>query len=94
VRYAAKRDANEGPLVTLARRLGAHWMQIGPLDGWVWVERFDRWVPVEVKNPEGKNKYTPAQKRFLADCAAMNAPVWTWRTESDVLRDLGGKVAA
>lgn len=92
MRRAAKRDANENDLVTFAEQIGAGWVQTGPLDGWaIWHER---WYPVEIKNPDGKNEYTKAQVLFLTLCKERNAPVWTWRTVDDVLKSLGGRIAA
>lgn len=90
--YAAKRDANEPELIKLARALGAYLEPWGPLDWWCcWRSR---WVPVEIKNPNGRNRYTDEQVLFLARCKEREAPVWTWRTEDDVLRDLGARRAA
>ena len=94
-RYANPRDANEQALLQLAERLGAHWCEAPPLDGWVFVR--GRWMPVEIKRPEVgglKHEYTPAQKRFLSWCELRGGPWWVWRTEQDVMRDLGARVAA
>jgi hypothetical protein len=92
MRRAAKRDANENDLVGYASDLGVMWVQTGPLDGWaLWREH---WYPVEIKNLEGKNKYTDAQVLFLARCKERNAPVWTWRTELDVFESLGARQTA
>jgi hypothetical protein len=92
---ANPRDANEQALLKLAERLGAHWHEAPPLDGWVFVR--GRWMPVEIKLPEREglaHEFTPAQRRFLSWCRQRNAPWWVWRTEADVLRDLGGQVSA
>lgn len=89
-RYAGKRDANESDLVTLARQLGAEFEKIGPLDFWVGVR--GRWIPLEIKTDEGE--YTPKQVNFIARCRDRGLPVWTWRTEADVMRDLGARRAA
>ena len=46
----------------------------------------------EVKNPDRKdraNEYTPAQQEFMKEARWRNAPVFTWRTEEDVLKTLG-----
>jgi hypothetical protein len=92
VRRAAKRDANENDLVGYAEQLGLMWVQTGPLDGWaLWREH---WYPVEIKNVDGKNKYTDAQVLFLARCKERNAPVWTWRTLDDVMKSLNCRIAA
>lgn len=85
MRRAARRDANEGPLVTAARKLGAVLYRYPPLD-W-WCAHRGRWVPVEIKTPEMeglKNEYTPLQRAFIAACDREKVPVWTWRTTFDV----------
>lgn len=88
-RYAAKRDGNEPALVRTARQIGALMECFGPLDWWCYWR--GAWVPVEIKNPDGKNKYTDEQVLFLARCKERGAPVWTWRTEDDVLASLGAQ---
>lgn len=93
MRLAAKRDANEGRLIGLALGLGADWQPGPPLDGWCWTGQ-GGWVPVEIKNPEGRNRYTDSQVRFLARCAARGMQVWTWRDEADVLASLGARIGA
>lgn len=89
------RDTNEGPLVGLARRLGASWIEEGPLDGWMFHR--GQWMPVEIKRPEVegyKHEYTPKQKRFLSWCQAVGATLVIWRTDEDVIRSLGGRRTA
>lgn len=89
-RYAARRDQNEGPLVLLARQLGALMVKDGPLD---WLCGFrGLWVPTEIKTAKGK--YTDAQKLFLLYATERSLPVWTWRCDEDVFRDLGAKRTA
>jgi hypothetical protein len=90
VRRAARRDTNENGLVATFEQLGGLWVQTGPLDGWgLWREH---WYPIEIKH--GKNPYTDAQVLFLACCRERNAPVWTWRTDRDVMTCLGARVSA
>lgn len=91
-RYAARRDDNEPELIQLARQIGAEFEKIGPLDWWCGFR--GRWVPLEIKNPDGKNKYTDTQISFLARCKERQLPVWTWRGEADVMRDLGARRSA
>jgi hypothetical protein len=89
------RDANEAALIALAERLGAHWCKAPPLDGWVFVR--GRWMPVEIKRPEREGQvweYTPAQRKFFSWCRNRGATWWLWRTDADVLRDLGARVTA
>lgn len=94
-RYAARRDDVEPALIQLARRLGAKLLMSGPLD-W-WLLRGGRWIPVEIKDPaiEGrKHEFTPAQRRFFQFANAYGGTWLTWRTEADVMRDLGARLSA
>jgi hypothetical protein len=89
------RDANERELLAVAERLGAHWLEAAPLDGWIWFR--GQWLPVEIKVPEREglaHEYTPLQRRFMNWCRLRNARWLVWRTADDVLRDLGGRRAA
>lgn len=76
------RDKNEPELIRDARRIG--WFLVPlqtPVD---WIGWFNNaWHVVEIKSPKGK--YTPAQQKFLDDCAHVGAPVLTWRTLADVI---------
>lgn len=89
-RYAGKRDANEAEIVRLAESLGCTLEKLPPLDFWAGFR--GRWIPLEIKTIEGT--YTPKQVNFVARCKARGLPVWTWRTEADVCRDLGAKLTA
>lgn len=82
MRRAAKRDSNENELIEYAESLGAWWVPLGPLDGFIHYKGF--WTPVEIKNPKGKNRLTDSQKSFLAYCETHRAPVFIWRTIEDV----------
>ncbi|MGH8259826.1 MAG: hypothetical protein ACREUG_09060 [Steroidobacteraceae bacterium] len=82
------RDANEPELVTLARQIGAHMERINEPVDWLCGFR-GKWVPVEIKNPDGKNRYQEQQVRFLATARERQLPAWTWRTAEDVLASLG-----
>lgn len=89
------RDANELALITHAKALGGEWWEDGPLDGWI-LHR-GNWTPVEIKLPEREgsaNEYTGAQQRFFRWCAERRAKWLTWRTVSDVERDLGARRVA
>jgi hypothetical protein len=89
------RDANEEALLAVAARLGAHWLQGPPLDGWVIWRGI--WTPAEIKVPEReglKGEYTPAQLRFLRFCDDRSAPRFVWRTEADVIASLNGRRSA
>lgn len=94
-RYAGKRDANEKPLVNLAREIGAFWLYAGPFDGWACWR--GRWLLVEVKNPncEGHaDEYTKDQVQMMIRLRERGI-VWSvWRTENDVYRDLGVRRSA
>jgi hypothetical protein len=90
-RYATRhnhRDANEGQLVLAAEQIGAGWIEAGPLDGWTVHKGV--WVPVEIKNPQGRNRYQRGQAEFITLCGRIGAPVFTWRTVDDVISTLQG----
>lgn len=90
-RYDKRRDANANPLIALGRSLGAVVVEIHqPVDllvGWR-----GAWYPTELKTASGK--YTQVQISFLAAAGERQLPVWTWRSEDDVLRCLGAKRGA
>ncbi len=89
-RYAARRDANEGPLIAAARQIGAQMEQKGPLDWWCGWR--GSWFPVEIKTAKGK--YTDEQVLFLARCKEHGMPVHTWRNLIDVLNSLNATQTA
>lgn len=80
------RDANEPALKAVAERLGAVIVEGGPLDLWAYARGL--WVPVEVKNPEGRNRLQPSQVEFRQLCERIGAPTWLWRTADDVIANL------
>lgn len=95
-RLSLRRDLNEPEIVNAAEKLGAFVLKFPPLDLWIW-HTSTGWIPVEVKRPHRKGRmheFTPAQKRFFDFCAANHGPYLVWRTVDDVIRDLGGRVAA
>lgn len=86
------RDGNEEALLKLAEQLGGCWREGPPLDGWLWVPRMAKWMPLEFKLPEREHhasQYTGQQLAFFAWCERNHAPWWVWRTEADVMRDMG-----
>ena len=94
--YAKRRDNNEPDLIRFARDLGAKLLMGGPLDWWLLHHAFG-WIPVEIKDPdiEGrKNEFTPAQRRFFAFAREHGGKWLTWRTDEDVMRDLGARRVA
>jgi hypothetical protein len=91
VRRAARRDANEPQLVVLARQLGAYLYCTDDPGDWLCGFR-GAWIVVEIKSEDGEP--TPAQIRFSREARERRLPYWTWRTEDDVLRDLGARRAA
>lgn len=94
-RFAKRRDANEPELVQVAREIGALMEQAPPLDWWCFFR--DRWVPVEIKNPEGHHKgdgFTREQILFRARCKERAAPMWKWETVDDVLESLNARQTA
>jgi len=80
---ALRRDDNEDVLLETAYCLGMHFEPCGPLDGWILYRRI--WLPVEIKNPKGRNRYTPRQLKFIERCKNAGVSVHTWRTEQDVI---------
>jgi hypothetical protein len=100
VRRAARRDANEPELLKLLPSLGAYWVKRGPFDGSVYCPRL--WgkyacVDVEIKRPDKEgwaSEYTPAQRQHLRRLGERGLSIFHWRTEADVMRDLGAKRAA
>lgn len=85
-----KRDANESDLVALVERMGVHWFEGGPLDGWVNV---CGWIPVEIKNPDGRNQLQRGQECFITLCIDRGWPVWTWRTTEDAIECINARRA-
>lgn len=92
-RHAASRDANDGEIVALIEQLGGHFVRSPPLEGWIWVPRFGKWIgPAEIKVPEVegfKHEYTPQQLRFIRWCQDRGAPYHTLRTRDDVFKLMG-----
>ena len=83
MRRAAKSDGNRATIVEAARKCGMLVKDIRkPVDLLVFIN--PHWWPVEIKNPDGKNRYTKDQVDFLATALHYNAPVLTWRTTADV----------
>jgi hypothetical protein len=86
-RHAQRRDGNEPELVRMARQVGAVcWPLAEPVDwlvGWR-----GRWYPCEIKNGKA-GRFTAQQIIFSAAAKERELPVWVWRSEADVLRDLG-----
>lgn len=90
-----RRDANEDLLLKHALALGGECWEDGPLDGWILHRGV--WIPTEIKIPEREgvtNEYTPQQLRFFRWCSERRAKWFTWRTVSDVERDLGARRTA
>jgi hypothetical protein len=85
------RDANESPLLEVVAKCGGTWEWGRPLDGWVYAPRGRfpcQWVPCEIKNAEGKNRFQDSQLEFFARALRLEQPFYVWRTADDVLIDL------
>jgi hypothetical protein len=95
---ADPRDANEAELVALAESLGASFFKAPPLDGWLFCPRLWKGaLPVEIKDPkrEGlQHEYTSKQAKFFRWCNDRALKWLVWRTQADVLRDVGARVSA
>ena|SRR5688572_21578978 len=95
-RYALRRDANEGPLIALAKNLGwQFWPLYQPAD-WLALRR-GVWHVVEIKDPakEGHaDEFTYEQRKFRAEVFACNGRLLVWRTKDDVFRDSNARASA
>lgn len=86
------RDDNEPELVKKALEVGAHWVEAGPLDGWVGWR--GRWYPCEIKNVDGRNRFQEVQLSFIKQVTLRGLPVWVWRNAQDVYSSLGVRITA
>ncbi len=95
MRLAAKRDANELLLVRIFESLGGVWWYGGPLDGYAAHSKWDGYaVPTEIKNPEGRDRLTESQKKFIRDCMRYELHYFVWRYENDIYRAVGAQRTA
>jgi hypothetical protein len=90
-RHAKRRDRNEPELVKLAKSLGAYLYRTDKPGDWLLGFR-GTWIVVEIKGEDGSP--TPDQIAFSREARARRLPYWTWRTDEDVMRDLGARRAA
>ncbi len=91
-----RKDRNEADLLAIVRRCGCYWLEGKPFDGWVFNPRIQEWTPAEIKDPskEGHaDEFTPAQQKLLGEFSDRRIRHYIWRTEDDVIRDLGGRRA-
>lgn len=79
------RDANEPALIRCAERMGVMWIEAGPLDGWVFLHQH---IPVEIKNPDGRNRLTRLQLEYIGLCRRHDWPWLEWRTIEDVVSSI------
>jgi hypothetical protein len=90
-----RKDVNHDKLVKAAKRCGAHWIHAGPFDGWIHIAKWGgEYLPVEIKDPdkEGhKDEFTEKQRKLREEWADRRMKLLIWRSESDVIRDLGGR---
>lgn len=91
-----RKDKNHHDLKAAAKRCGAVWIEGGPFDGWIWLAKWGgEYLPVEIKDPkkEGhKDEFTEKQQKLRNEWADRRMRLLVWRTESDVMRDLGGRI--
>ncbi len=80
------RDKNEPAILKELAKLGVVWVEAPPLDGWAVIT--GRFIPVEIKNPDGLNKLRPSQKRFIDQCHTLGLPYLVWRTVDDAVNDV------
>lgn len=89
-RYDKKRDKNE-PLIR-AELLGRgviSWQLDTPVDLLCWSVVEDKFFLIEVKNKEGKNKFTDAQVDFFVQVSELGLPVFIVHEADDIERILG-----
>lgn len=79
------RDANEPAILRVLEQMNVEWIEAGPLDGWIYI---GQWTPVEIKNPDGRNRLQRGQKQFIEDCQALGRPHMVWRGVSDAIADV------
>jgi hypothetical protein len=84
-----KRDQNETLITSTLAQMGIDWNEGGPLDGWIFLK--GKWVPVEVKNPLGRNRLQPAQDTFIAACEGLGRPYLVLRTREDAIAAINGR---
>lgn len=83
-RWFNKRDDNEPALIAAAGRMGISWYEGGPLDGWIpWLR--GTFVPVEIKNPDGRDRPQPSQIKFMRECDLNGWRYEIWRTVDDII---------
>lgn len=87
MRRAARRDANESPLVQLFRDCGFYVCRLHtPVDLLIGCRASRRWGLVEIKDGSkvaSKKRLTPAQEAFWAETAGL--PRWRIENEIDAL---------
>jgi hypothetical protein len=94
-RYAARRDAVESDLISLAEGIGAVWLKSGPFDGWLWFR--DRWHLCEIKDPKKNgwaNEFTDDQLKMIIKLNERQIPLNILREEGDVFKLLGARRTA
>jgi hypothetical protein len=90
-----RKDVNHHDLVAVAKRCGAHWIDAGPFDGWIHIQKWGgEYLPVEIKDPKKEghaDEFTEKQKKLREEWSDRRMKLLIWRTPADVLRDLGGR---
>lgn len=80
-RPGLQRDANEGPLIKEARKLGWYFVQLNAPADWLGCV-MGKWFPIEIKSAEGI--LTKKQEDFHMDCIQWRMPICLWRSIEDV----------
>ena len=84
MRYKRKVDANQGMIVRSLEWAGYHVTDLSPVGDGVpdlLCTRHGQCFLVEIKNKEGRNRFTPSQIEYYAQ---VKAPVFVIRTINDV----------
>lgn len=76
------RDGNETLIVAALAAMGVDWVEAPPLDGWCFL---GQWIPVEIKNPNGRNRKTDSQNDFIDACERDGKPYRIWRSANDAV---------
>lgn len=86
MRRAARQDANQGPIIAALRAAGcAVYVLQQPVDLLVWAPGSGYYL-IEIKNPDGFNRLTVAQKTFREK---WSGPWYLVRTIEEALQCVG-----
>lgn len=76
-----KRDIAEPEILGALASMGVTWIEVGPLDGWAWID--GRYIPIECKT--GNAPLRPSQKAFIAESIRLERPYLVLRSVEDAI---------